>query len=403
MLQVNAERLLSNLRSLAAIGGCGSGVKRIAFSEEDVVARLWLVDRFREADLDAGMDGVGNVYGLSKAPNRRLLIGSHTDTVPSGGWLDGSLGVIFALEIALRLREENRLEENGVDVVSFADEEGTYFSWLGSRYVCGEMTDAKFDAARNAAGRPLREALKALPSPFGPSLSLDRYCGYFESHIEQGPYLERTGNSIGAVTSIVGIRNHIVRFFGRADHAGTTPMSMREDASLQLFDFVTAFRQALEENASSESVWVFGNAMFSPGASNVVPAQADLLVQYRDPNPDILAKMDALMKSALRRVERQHQRATQVTTIMESEPVAMDANLRHEIAAAAKDLGVSYADIPSGAGHDAAAIGAHLPTAMLFVPSKGGRSHTFEEDTDERDIVVGANVALNAAYRILQR
>lgn len=401
-LRVNADRLMADLRALAGFGQCGKGVNRIAYSAPDIEARQWLAARLQEAGLEVGIDRAGNVYGRDSAKPSALLVGSHSDSVPMGGWLDGSLGVIYALEIARRAREEGFAGDVGIDVISFEDEEGTYAGWLGSRVVCQELKLGEVGGARSPGGEVLSEALLRLPPAFGPEPDIRRWPAYFESHIEQGPVLENTGVDVGIVTSIVGIRNHVARFTGRADHAGTTPMRMRRDAGVQMFDFVERFRAALERVRGPETVWVFGNVTMKPGFNNTTPSDVELLIQYRDPAGSVLAAIDTAMAAVVAEVSRLHDAPIEIRTVLRTEPVAMDIDLAGAIETAAKDVGASSVRMPSGAGHDAAAIGKYLPAAMLFIPSIGGRSHSTEEDSHETDIIRGANVALNAARRMTE-
>ena len=226
-MRIDADRLLADLRALAEFGRCGSGVHRPFLSTEDREARHWLVDRMRDAGLDARIDGVGSVYGRCRGVGERaLLIGSHTDSVPRGGWLDGALGVVYGLEIARARSEAGEPELLGVDVISFADEESAFLELAGSRAFCGSLSDADIDAARNREGVQLAAALAEAGWAEHPRARLDpsRHVAYLEAHIEQGPRLEAAGRRIGVVTSLVGIRRIQVTFSGQADHAGTTPM-----------------------------------------------------------------------------------------------------------------------------------------------------------------------------------
>ncbi len=194
-----------------------------------------------DAGLDAQIDGVGNVLGQTPGVGRAVLIGSHTDTVPNGGWLDGAMGVIYGLELARGLAESGSPLPGGIDVISFADEESTYFGTLGSRSFVGELGESDIAEARSLGGESLRDALDRAGYAGRPKVHLDRsrHLAYLEAHIEQGPRLEAEGQRIGLVTSIVGMRRIEVTFFGQADHAGTTPMSLRKDAGAALFAFAT--------------------------------------------------------------------------------------------------------------------------------------------------------------------
>ncbi|MCP4236650.1 MAG: M20/M25/M40 family metallo-hydrolase, partial [Aestuariibacter sp.] len=234
MIEINPQRLLNDLNTLRSFGGVGNGVVRTAFSDIDIKSRHWLVQQFKDAGLQAVIDGVGNVIGETGNCSRALLIGSHTDTQPTGGWLDGALGVIYGLEIARAYHEAGRPFNAGIDVTSWMDEEGTSFSSIGSRSFCEEFTQAELLDSRSIHGEPMERLLRQaglveLPRSV---LNPERYLGYLEAHIEQGPYLEQTGCKIGIVTSIVGVRDFILSFNGSQNHAGTTPMGLRRDAGM---------------------------------------------------------------------------------------------------------------------------------------------------------------------------
>jgi N-carbamoyl-L-amino-acid hydrolase len=227
MARINADRMLADLDRLRTFGACGNGVMRPSLSAVDMESRRWLVQRMRDAGLDARIDGVGNVIGRCSRPGPALLIGSHSDTQPQGGWLDGAMGVIYGLEIARALADDPATAHLAVDIVAWVDEEGAFLGCLGSRSWCGVLDPADEAAARNAEGVTLRQAIEAAGLSEVPRerLPVDRYIGYLEAHIEQGPYLEEAGFEIGVVTSIVGIRGCTVDFEGEQNHAGTTPMA----------------------------------------------------------------------------------------------------------------------------------------------------------------------------------
>src|SRR4051812_16744705 len=292
-IRINPDRLLSDLRELATIGKYETGVDRVAFSEPDIAARRWLVRKLRAAGLDAALDRVGNVLGRAPNATTAVLIGSHTDTVPKGGWLDGALGVIYGLEIA-RSAIEGGKHAVGVDVVSFQDEEGTFLPFLGSRSFCADRLDAEIAAARARDGRALPDALATVAQE-ATLLRLDpaRHRCYLEAHIEQGPRLETGGRRIGVVTGIVGIRRFRVRAQGRADHAGTTPMAVRSDAGATLIALAAWIVEEFPRLAGPDTVWNIGAIAFCPGAANVVPAEAELTLEFRDLNADVLDRLEA--------------------------------------------------------------------------------------------------------------
>lgn len=401
--EINGPRLLADLRTLARFGKEGQGVNRLSFSPEDIEARAWLRGRMRDAGLNTQIDGVGNVFGQTPNVGRTVLIGSHTDTVPNGGWLDGAMGVIYGLEIARAMIEAGSLRDGGVDVISFADEESTYVVTLGSRSFVGELADSEITEGKSIVGETLVAALERAGYAGSARAALDpgRHTAYLEAHIEQGPRLEAEGKRIGVVTSIVGMRGMEASFQGQADHAGTTPMRLRKDAGAALFAFAAEVTAAFEETSAADTVWNFGHVVFEPGAGNVVPRAARLLIEYRDPSEGVLDAMETAVLKAADRVNREGNVVAETHRSFSLAPVAMNPNLVQCIEDSARHYKAPAVRMPSGAGHDAMHLARHLPTGMLFIPSIGGRSHDIAEDTSEEDIVLGAQVLARAVEAIL--
>jgi beta-ureidopropionase / N-carbamoyl-L-amino-acid hydrolase len=403
MLAVDEDQVLADLRALAGFGKLDTGVNRPAFTDADLAAREWLRQRMHAAGLDAVIDGIGNVYGQAPGADRTVLIGSHTDTVPNGGWLDGALGVIFGLEVVRawgRARSEDAL---GVDLISFADEEGTWLACLGSRSFCGALADAELAQARTRTGERLLDRLVHAGLQNRPLVRLDpkRHGAYLEAHIEQGPRLVSCAIDLGIVTGIVGLRRYVVRFRGRADHAGTTPMGTRRDAASGLFVFANALADRLREAGGPESVWNYGIVAVRPGAANVVPAEAELTVEFRDLSPTTIERMDAALHATVRTSDGVLGVAVSITPDGSLEPTAMDESLIGALTEAAAEVGASHIRMPSGAGHDAMILARWIPSAMMFVPSIDGRSHDISEDTREDDIRRGLRVFAAATEKVL--
>lgn len=401
MIRIDRRRLLADMRKLAEFGKVGTGVDRPAFSAADMEARAWLRERMTDAALDAEIDGVGNVFGRSRANGPSVLIGSHSDSVPRGGWLDGAMGVVYGIEI-VRADSENA-DRRAVDVIAFEDEEGSYLPVLGSRSFCGDLGDNEIDDARSASGESLATAIANAGIADKPPARFEdgRYRAYLEAHIEQGPRLEAEGPKIGIVTAIVGIRRFRVAFAGRADHAGTTPMSMRLDAGSALIRMAGDLIDVFERNAGPETVWNIGKAIFEPGAANVVPNRAEFLFEFRDTDS---ATMDALEQRLSEIVQKANAAGPVVVTAERTAniaPTPMDPVFGEAIEAATREVGAISMRLPSGGGHDAMVMARYMPTAMLFVPSIGGRSHDVEEDTDEDDIVLGCEVLARVVDRLL--
>jgi N-carbamoyl-L-amino-acid hydrolase len=386
MSAIDADRMLADLGELSAIGRCGRGVHRPALTQDDVRAREWLAERLRDAGLQAEIDGVGNVLG--RCPQQQaVLAGSHVDSVPRGGRLDGALGVVAAVEAARTLG-------GGVDVVSFSDEEGAFTGTLGSRAFVGELGDEERAGLQSADGRRFDEELAATGWAGRPLVRLDpaRHSAFVELHIEQGPVLDAGPQRLGVVTGIVGIRRLRVTFTGRADHAGTTPTALRRDAGAAALRYGTAFLDLVAEQGGPDTVCNIGAIRFEPGAGNIVPALAEMLVEYRDLSAERLAALDAAVATLVEDVGVE----VAVASVIHQDGVAMDPSVIAALERGAQAAGSPARRMPSGAGHDAMILGRHIPAGMLFAPSIGGRSHSEEEDTDPADLVLAAQGLTNA-------
>jgi N-carbamoyl-L-amino-acid hydrolase len=405
MPRIDPDRLLTDLRALRSIGAQGRGVVRPAFNATDMEARCWLKARYEEAGLDATIDGVGNVLGRSRSPGKALLIGSHSDTQPTGGWLDGALGVIYGLEVVRALAADALTRALPVDAVSFQDEEARFVGCLGSRSLIGALTREMEDGAADSRGTALADALREAGLAGVPRLRLDpdRYAGFVEPHIEQGPHLEDAGRRIGVVTGIVGLRG--IRFVlrGQQNHAGTTMMARRRDAAAALYELAHRINQEFPKVAGPRSVWTMGRVRIEPNAASIVPGYAELDLQFRDPED---APLDAFDDVVARLVEEMNvPGGVAVEAIRARAPIRpsrMDPRLQSHIEAAAERHAPGlWQRMPSGAFHDAGIVSERLPSAMLFIPSIGGVSHDFAEDSRDEDIVLGCQVVADAAASIL--
>ncbi|QQC66354.1 Zn-dependent hydrolase [Paraburkholderia ginsengisoli] len=406
MVKIDPDRLLTDLKQLRSFGATGPGVVRLALSPVDLAAREWLVTRMTEAGLDAGIDGVGTVFGRSRNSGPALVIGSHTDTQPTGGWLDGAMGVIYGLEIARALAEHDDTKHLAVDVASWIDEEGTFSGLLGSRSFVGDPVDEAIRGATNRQGERLADVLDAAGLAARPRARFEpgRQVAYLEPHIEQGGRLEAAGQAIGVVTTIVGLRELRLRFTGQRNHAGTTPMAIRRDAGAALVAFIATMNDAFAQLADADTVWTVGRIELDPGSLSVVPGAADMYLQFRDANAARLRAMEQRLADLVRDFNARNGVRVELTTIDEPmEPVSMSAALAEHLAQAADTVAPGqWLRMPSGAAHDAQVIARCMPACMMFVPSIGGVSHDFIEDTAEEHIVLGCQVAATAAAAILR-
>jgi allantoate deiminase len=383
--------LTTDLQAAAAIGADPrGGVSRFAWTPELARANEWLMERLAELGLEVELDPAGNVLGRWQAgAGEALLVGSHLDTVPNGGRFDGALGVLAALDVVRRLKTEGLEPTRPLWVASFNDEEGGRFQtgMLGSRAFCGDcdledwrgrgvpeaMADAGFDFARLVEAR-----------------GLDGVGAYLELHIEQGPVLERAGIDLGIVTAITGMLGLRARFLGEANHAGTTPMELRRDALSGAARAVLALRD--EARSRDDMTANVGVITAEPGGFNVVPGAAELTIDVRSPTPGGFARLEPFVRETLERIAAEEGLGLEVRETHRKEPALLDADLQDRLEAAAHEEGASTLRLPSGAGHDAMVLAHHLPAAMLFVPSRGGLSHTPEEFSTPEHCELGARV-----------
>jgi beta-ureidopropionase / N-carbamoyl-L-amino-acid hydrolase len=401
----DGTRVLADLNALRAIGTYKSGVHKPTFSEPHIRSLHWLAQRLSEAGLTAEIDGIGNVLGTSAKQGPKLLAGSHLESQNYAGWLDGPLGVIYALEAA-RVINSDPDAPGAVEVAAWCDEEGHFGSFLGSRSYAGGVTDADIDAARDrSSGRTMRDALNeaGLAGKARARYARGRHIGYIEAHIEQGQTLESSGLKIGVVTSIVGIWQYRIAFTGEQNHAGTTRMTVRRDAGLALAKFCVEIDDRFPALAGPRTVWTTGSMKLDPGAPSIIPGAAEMLFQIRDDDPDVIVRLEGLLRSMAADVSARSPCTVAVERIRTGAPAMMDTSFQHAIEAASTACaGGKSIRMPSGAGHDAQVLATVMPSAMLFVPSIGGISHHWTENTDDADIVTGAEVFVDACRRLLK-
>lgn len=397
-MTLNPDRFLEDLHRLRSFGasGQGKGVVRPAFTAVEIAARRWLASRMQEAGLKTHLDPVGNLFGLNG--EKSLLIGSHSDSQPEGGWLDGALGVVAGLEIARAAKEAGGPP---ISVVNFQDEEGRFGILTGSDVWTGKISLAEADALTDTDGLTLSVARSRMAGRTREFLPHDMFTGFIEMHIEQGPGMDVSGDQIGVVSDIVGIREVRVTITGRQNHAGTTPMALRQDAFQALSTFNQRINERFSAVATPETVWTLGHAELSPNASSVVPGLARFALQWRDGDRERLIHMEQIMREVAAEVAREQRVKIELGEVGGIEPAAMDSRLKQALRTAAEDLAPGkWLDLPSGALHDAANVSQVMPSAMLFVPSIGGISHAFDEDTKEADLVKGLEVLNQAALSL---
>jgi beta-ureidopropionase / N-carbamoyl-L-amino-acid hydrolase len=397
---VDTARFLRDLDDLREIGRYRTGVHRPTYSPQDMESRRWLMARMEECGLEPAIDGIGNVLGRHRGPGPHLLVGSHIETQSHAGWLDGALGVVAGLALARAGLP--------VDVAAFADEEGHFEGgFLGSRSAVGALTEEEIDRSRNRTdGTPLRDALAAAGLSGLPRMTLDRdrYRGFLEMHIEQGTQLESAGERVGVVTGIVAIWQWRITVEGAQDHAGGTTMAERRDAGLAAVRLLAAIDREFPRVCAERTTWTTGRIALEPGAPSIIPGRADVLFQFRDVEVPVLERLEATLRALVRESNRRERCTATLDQMSRATPALCDPALMDALAAAAEARAPGqWRRMPSGAGHDAQWIGRIMPAAMLFVPSIGGISHHWAEDTKREDLALGCEVLADAAARILSQ
>jgi N-carbamoyl-L-amino-acid hydrolase len=407
--RVVLQRLRDDIEHVATFGATANGgVSRASFSEADRGVRAWWEDQCRRAGLAARTDGIGNLIVRVDAPGAPpdaapVCTGSHLDSVPEGGRLDGVLGAVAGLEVVRRLVEERTALRRPVEVIVFADEEGSYHHLLGSTALVRNFTSDQLSAMRGRDGDRLVDALAAMGCDAQASIATAIPAGevhaFVELHIEQGSVLESSGADIGVVTAIVGIGGGQIEFRGRQDHAGTTPMNGRRDALLGAAQLLVRLPD-VAPSTSDAAVVTCGILQLEPGGANVVPGIARLQLDFRDPDLDSLLDLEAAVVTAASEVAAQH--GLEVTYVRDSitDPVPLDPSLQDLVESVAAGQGLRPLRLPSGAGHDAQNMAKLAPTAMVFVPSVDGRSHAPAEHTTWADVERGANVLLDVVHAL---
>jgi len=410
MTTINGERLLADLEKLAEFGATPEGgVSRASFSPADLAARKWLADRAQSAGLSYREDAAGNVFirleATSPLDERVVWTGSHLDSVPNGGALDGALGVITSLEAVRTLAESGVPLTRSVEVVSFADEEGAYGGFLGSKAAVVGFETEDLDGIRGREGDLLVETMTAVgyPPERIPEARIDpqQVEAFIEVHIEQGVVLETRGSQIGVVSDIVGVLRGAVTLAGRPDHAGATPMNMRRDAVRGLAALLDGIEGLPEAVGEATAVITCGRIEVEPGADNIVPGKAIAHFDVRHRDLDVILRIEKRIEERAMRAAAAHDLEGAYERETLTLPVPLDVAMQQRIVQAADSVGISHYGMPSGAGHDSQVVAPAIPTGMIFVPSVEGRSHSPLEYSRDEDIIAGAEVLFQVLHQMV--
>jgi N-carbamoyl-L-amino-acid hydrolase len=400
--EVDIDRLRADILALARIGTVPGrpGINRPSFSAADMAGRRFFMERCRAAGLTTQMDAVGNVIARweigSGAP---VMAGSHLDTVPDGGVYDGALGCCAALEAVRAMRDAGIRPVRPIEVVATADEEGRFGGMLGSQALAGLVDPAWLERATDAGGVRLIDSMRAQGLAPERHADVARPVGgvqaFLELHIEQGPILEAAGLQIGIATGVSGCFNWTVTLDGVANHSGTTPMHLRQDAFAGLAAFAGRIPAIIEAEGGEQSRLTIGKVELLPNFPHTIPGRATFSLIGRDTDEAVMRALADACRQALEDAARSHRLALTVREESWLAPVGLDPDIARTLEAESRRLGYATTTMPSGAGHDAQTMQHLAPSGLIFVPSAGGISHAPEEHTDWADIERGAHVLLH--------
>jgi len=401
-VEVDASTLQQYIEALGSIGQQSEGgIVRPVYSPAWVEAREQLAIWMHAAGLDVHEDAVGNLFGRLPGSDEThtILTGSHFDTVPLGGKFDGALGILAGIVALQALNEHLGKPRRSLEVVALCEEEGSRFRahcW-GTKAILGRIDPIELDELRDDQGLTIAEAMRIIglaPERYREAIRTDLEA-FLELHIEQGRILFDEGIDVGIVTAITGLRHYWITVKGRADHAGTTPMDLRRDALQGASHMAIAITQLVEQ-VGRPAVATMGKWDVKPGAVNVVPGEVSFSVDLRHPEEETLQRLTAAIQAQCEAIAQERHLSISFELTGKSSPSKMNPGLQAQLIKAAEACGATWKGMPSGAGHDSQIMARHLPTAMLFVPSVEGRSHSSAEYTTIEDAARGASVLATA-------
>ena len=407
---IDAKRFERNFNAISEFGALkGGGLTRLAFSKEDLEARKFLINLIEKNGFKLKIDNVGNIFAIydngCEADAKPVCVGSHIDSVPNGGFYDGTLGVMAGLEALSSIKEAGIKLKRPLWLINFSCEESSRFktATIGSKIISGKLSQQRLHELKDEDGISLFEAMSA--AGFKPQnldeaiLKENSLHAYLELHIEQGPVLERSAISVGVVSGIAAPIRFEITIHGRADHSGATPMNMRSDALLATSHIIIAANKFAKNKKTA--VATVGYVHAKPGVLNVVPGEARLGVDLRDIDKKSLEVLNLELRNFVGELSRELKFSYEIRELSSDEPVKLSEHAINLLEDEAKKLGIKTLTLPSGAGHDAMNLTKLASSVgMLFIPCVDGISHNIAEAINFKDAVAATKILTNALIRL---
>ena len=407
---IDAKRFERNFNAISEFGALkGGGLTRLAFSKEDLEARKFLINLIEKNGFKLKIDNVGNIYAIyddgCEADAKPVCVGSHIDSVPNGGFYDGTLGVMAGLEALSSIKEASIKLKRPLWLINFSCEESSRFktATIGSKIISGKLSQQRLHELKDEDGISLFEAMSA--AGFKPQnldeaiLKENSLHAYLELHIEQGPVLERSAISVGVVSGIAAPIRFEITIQGKADHSGATPMNMRSDALLAASHIIIAANKFAKNKKTA--VATVGYVHAKPGVLNVVPGEARLGVDLRDIDKASLEELNLELRNFVGELSRELKFSYEIRELSSDEPVKLSEHAINLLEDEAKKLGIKTLTLPSGAGHDAMNLTKLASSVgMLFIPCVDGISHNIAEAINFKDAVAATKILTNALIRL---
>jgi beta-ureidopropionase / N-carbamoyl-L-amino-acid hydrolase len=404
-LQIDSARLWSAIHETAQFGATAKGgVRRLTLSQEDKQVRDWFRKACEDAGLDVHVDALGSMFGLRKGRDMSKLpvgIGSHLDTQPTGGKYDGILGTLGALEVIHTLNDAGIETDAPICIANWTNEEGSRFApaMMASAAYVGDFTVEDILSRKDAEGVTVAEALDKIGYRGGATVGTQKFSGFVELHIEQGPILEAEGKTIGVVDSGQGVLWYDGKITGFESHAGSTPMPLRRDALLTLSEIALAL-ETIAIKLGPNAVATMGEVVIKSPSRNVIPGEIAFTMDCRSADAGIMDAIDRELRAASAEIAAKRKVEVTIDLVWRKPPTHFNPKLVEAVENAASALGYSHRRITSGAGHDACNLNTIMPAAMVFVPCKDGISHNELEDATQADCAAGANVLMHTVLAL---